>query len=212
MQITKEKAFQTLKLSNVSVDPLQTDPVENKEFCQNPLQTMDFEIHVTGHRGELLEAELFSGFPVLGIEALSPSGVGIYTDWMTNIHAKFSTLNEAVEHMVNCIEPRISMLFPTARSKIETSYIAAKEHNLDILYLETHYKVNSLSTPFTQRNGHPVSVNQRTQEYMATSRCYNPKQFERFVDTWGGTKIEACVYDTSPNHDQRWFDAWGLVG
>jgi hypothetical protein len=60
--------------------------MKNRESCQTPPQTVDFEIHVTGHKGELLDAELFSGFPVLKIEALSPLGVGIYTDWMTNIH------------------------------------------------------------------------------------------------------------------------------
>ena len=43
-------------------------------------------------------------------------------------------------------------------------------------------KVNCLFAPFTQHNGHPVSVNRRTQEYMATLTCHLHIADEYFAD------------------------------
>jgi hypothetical protein len=152
-----------------------------------------YEFHITAYESSIQELSK-NDIPIIGIEALAPSGYAVQLDWMTSYTDFFYSQESAINY-IGVLLKKINFT-PIYRVKVETPY----DNSLimeEFKYIETH--LNSLD------NNLPKSRNIITNKIISTDRTYNFKEFHSFAERYNTSKVELCVMDTNIYHDHNWF-------
>ena len=152
-----------------------------------------YEFHITAYESSIRELKRYD-IPIIGIEALSPSGYAVQWDWMTSYSDFFPSQESAINY-IRVLLKKVKFT-PIYRVKVETPYDNSLNME-EFKYIETH--LNSLD------NNLPKSRNIITNEIISTDRTYNFKEFESFAERYNTSKVELCVMDTNIYHDHNWF-------